>query len=440
MNGMIMSADKVYLLRLFFSGSEKHMLLRVVGVILLFFLYVQFTENVRAQENQVYVTPSTSFVFYFQNRSTILERAYMNNGLEVDKMNTFLRKNKEDLISNRSHLEIVTYIMPEDIHSYSSINSASIQASVVRAYVKVKHLIVHRHCSFVFDTASYFRNRVQIAYVKAPVPVNRNRAIFYTLKQNDCDSVAYAASLYDPLPLNGLLNVQLCELKKSEPDSAVIEKKEFVISQQQQPVSETKDSVTLQPLVASVVKEKKILFSFLSVKTNFFYWGGITPEFKWNGIIPNAELEWYYGNRWSLNVDVAYAYFEKNNVSKELWGLSSFSLEPRIWLSDSGLYHGFYGGVYGLTGDFDVKLNHLSTDGHTGAFKEVGISLGYYLPLTDHWGIEAGMRGGYRMIDCDRYIYQDPYFYYQSTSSQNGIKLTGMRLSIVYRFNKSSKY
>lgn len=177
--------------------------------------------------------------------------------------------------------------------------------------------------------------------------------------------------------------------------------------------------------------------SFLAIKTNLLYLAGITPEPDWTGAIPNAEIEWYFGKRWSLNAGVSYAYFRKNNTYHEIRGLSSLSLEPRIWLSDSKRYKGIYAGIYGLTGDFDVKRNELSSDGQTGTFREGGLSLGYYLPFSRHWGAEAGIRVGYRTVDCDRYHCQDSHDYYLSGYTQNDFKLTGFSLLIVYQLGKN---
>ncbi len=185
--------------------------------------------------------------------------------------------------------------------------------------------------------------------------------------------------------------------------------------------------------------QKKQTVPFIAISTNLLYLAGITPEPDWTGAIPNAEIAWYFGKRWSLNAGVSYAHFEKSNEDHEIRGLSSLALEPRIWLSGSNLYKGLYAGLYALTGDFDVKPNDLSPHGQTGTFQEGGLSLGYYLPFSQRWGVEAGVRAGYRTVDCDRYLCQGSHYYYQSTHTQDGIKLTGFSLLIVYRMGKSCK-
>jgi hypothetical protein len=94
--------------------------------------------------------------------------------------------------------------------------------------------------------------------------------------------------------------------------------------------------------------------------------------------------------------------------------------------------------LYGLTGNFDLKENTISKKGHTGDLHEGGVSLGYYLPLSERWGLEAGIRVGYRKESGDFYYYDQPHFYYDSTYGQHGLKLTGIRLLLTYRLWKST--
>lgn len=180
--------------------------------------------------------------------------------------------------------------------------------------------------------------------------------------------------------------------------------------------------------------------SFFGIKTNLFYWAGITPELKRRDFIPNAELEWYFNRHWSMNVDGTYVYLHNHHADQEQWGVSSIAIEPRFWVNGDNCFTGIYVGIYGLIGQFDVRLNRISEKGHTGDFQEGGISLGYYLPLSLRWGIEAGGQFGYRTVSGDIYRYVYPkHFYYDSSYSQNGLKLTGIRLLLTCRLGRFKK-
>ncbi len=178
---------------------------------------------------------------------------------------------------------------------------------------------------------------------------------------------------------------------------------------------------------------------YFGVKTNLLYWAGITPDLNLRPYIPNGELEWFAFSHFSLNFDGSYVYLHNINSDQEQWGISSIGIEPRYWLAKTDHFIGLFVGVYALTGQFDVKLNRLGQTGHTGNFNEGGISLGYYWPLSTHWGLEAGGRLGFRSVSGDIYRFVDPnHFYYRSSFSQNKIGLTGIRLSLCYRLWKNS--
>jgi hypothetical protein len=188
-------------------------------------------------------------------------------------------------------------------------------------------------------------------------------------------------------------------------------------------------------------KEKTVRLSvpFLAVKTNLLYWGGITSELKHRDMIPNLELELYTRGHFSLNADAFYTYLNEKKPAKNTWGVSAVGVEPRFWFCKPGKYTGLYAGLYGSYGDFDVKPENLTSNGHTGDFYEGGLSLGYYQSLSSHWGIEVGGRYGYRAVSGDLYYFSDPHYYKQSSFTQSGLKLTGIRLLVTYRFGRSIK-
>lgn len=417
----------------------------LIGLCFLLSSISVFSQNNRPA---VDVPVSASFLFSYRQQSRILLKDYKYNHAKCDQLNSLIRRHRPDIISGKSHLAITAFIRPCDLKEPQILNVGSIQGSVARAYVKVLHSIEHKYCTFAFDTAHYTNYQVRIDYVSGPVPDSANQDIFYSLKR-DAASILRAIKRYNPIPVIGEGGKWLPVGSGSRFEEDNVMFVDSIIKVFDAMKSATLSSVASKmniPHTLSFLLKKganKPLKSFnplIGVKTNLLYWAGLTPEVKQRDITPNLELEYYFSKRFSLNIDAAYTYMDKKNTEQELWGVSSFSVEPRFWLKGNRQYNGFYFGIYTQTGQFDVKLNAISAEGHTGAFHEGGFSLGYYLPISSRWGLEAGGRYGYRLLDGDVYTYELPgHFYYQSSFKNNGFKLTGLRLLLTYRLGKSIK-
>lgn len=75
-----------------------------------------------------------------------------------------------------------------------------------------------------------------------------------------------------------------------------------------------------------------------------------------------------------------------------------------------------------------------STTNCTGTYWEGGLSVGCYILLDAHWGFEAGLRGGYRTSDVNAYDVEMPYYYFNRNFRENHFGVTGVDISISYRF------
>lgn len=138
----------------------------------------------------------------------------------------------------------------------------------------------------------------------------------------------------------------------------------------------------------------------LSLKTNLLTWTGLTSEGKIASLRPNLALELFFARCWSLSASGEYSHWQ-GGTNHKFWGISGYSLEPRFWLLGDGTYRWLYLGAYGLLGDFDYQPSHDGDSDRngssvTGTYWSAGLSLGLYFRLSRHWGLEAGLRGGYR--------------------------------------------
>ena len=91
-----------------------------------------------------------------------------------------------------------------------------------------------------------------------------------------------------------------------------------------------------------------------SLKTNLADWSGLTAEGRLGAFRPNLALELHFARRWSVMASAAYSDW-KGGRDHRFWGVSGYSLEPRLWLKGDGRYRWFYLGVYGQSGYFDYR-------------------------------------------------------------------------------------
>lgn len=176
----------------------------------------------------------------------------------------------------------------------------------------------------------------------------------------------------------------------------------------------------------------------VSLKTNLLSWAGLTSEGKVASFRPNLALELFFARCWSLSASGEYSRWQGGKAD-HFWGISGYSLEPRFWLLGDGTYRWLYLGAYGQLGDFDYQPRSggdadRSGSCVTGTYWSAGLSLGLYLRFSRHWGLEAGIRGGYRDASGKTYDYEPPHAYYNQDSPVNRWGVTGLNFSLTYRW------
>lgn len=182
----------------------------------------------------------------------------------------------------------------------------------------------------------------------------------------------------------------------------------------------------------------------LSIKTNLVSLVGITPKFKHKTFMPNIQAEYFFADRWSIEGTATYAYWNYDN-DKQFWGVSGYGAEPRFWLlSKDGNYKWVYIGAFGIAGDFDIqttdlKDENLSSEGianYTGTYWQAGLSVGCYIPLTRHLGLELGVKGGYMDADRKVYVVESDRNIWEKNAPKSEFGLMGVNVSLSWRFGK----
>lgn len=190
----------------------------------------------------------------------------------------------------------------------------------------------------------------------------------------------------------------------------------------------------------ALYNERMKLTPIVGVKTNIVSWAGVTPEFEYKTFMPNLAAEVFFLDSWSTQASGTYAYWDYDG-GKQFWGVSGYSIEPRFWpFSGDGLYRWLYIGMFGQFGDFDVRSiegessKGGATTNYTGTYWQGGLSLGCYIPLLRHFGLEIGARGGYQSANTKVYDIEPPYNYFNHKETVNRFGLMELNVSLSYRF------
>lgn len=175
----------------------------------------------------------------------------------------------------------------------------------------------------------------------------------------------------------------------------------------------------------------------LAIKTNLSDWAGIMSDFRSYSFLPNIEAEWFFADRWSVAADGAYT--DHTYGHGNLFALSVWSLEPRLWVWGDSRFRRLHIGIYGQAGDYDIRNSRTDFDGVTGNFWSSGLSLGVIIPFTDRLGLDLGMRGGLRHSTVRYYTHEEGYDYLERHTSDKFWGITGINVSLYWRFGNTVK-
>ncbi len=217
-------------------------------------------------------------------------------------------------------------------------------------------------------------------------------------------------------------------------ESAQTEVKESVQTEGKKSAqTELKESVQAKTSKSS---QKAIYSPVVALKTNLLGLAGLTPPAKITDPIFNISAEFFFANRFSIIAEgFKSPLADKTDANSEEWfKTSGLVVESRVYLGKAKTYKGFYGGIYGLFGDFDIRDLSVDEKGKTGSFTGAGLSIGYAIPLYKGLTLEAGLRAGYRGDKFDTYIVNEGSFYISESLTNSEFGLTSYNLNLTYRF------
>lgn len=155
-----------------------------------------------------------------------------------------------------------------------------------------------------------------------------------------------------------------------------------------------------------------------------------TNTLGYAALMPNAEVEWMFKDRWSAALEVQSAWYAKE-PSHKVYRLATAIPELRYWAVERERWHGTYVGLFGGVGLYDLSNGK---KGHKGECAVAGLSAGYMWPIGRHLSLDAGVGVGYLRARDKVYLPFDGHFLYQFTKNINYVGPLRLKLSLVWRF------
>lgn len=168
----------------------------------------------------------------------------------------------------------------------------------------------------------------------------------------------------------------------------------------------------------------------LAVKTNLLYDAVLLPD---------VEVEWRFNDHWSVALEGDLAWWGKYKNDKS-YRLAMISPEVKYWIRPRAPWNGFYVGLFGGCGLYDLERHN--RNGYRGEGVMGGLSVGYMWPLNRCLSLEAAIGGGYLYTRYKEYKPLDGHHVYQRTKIINYFGPLKVKLSLVWRLwdlNKSGR-
>lgn len=386
-------------------------------------------------------------LLYFRFDRTLVEYDYMDNPRTLDEFRILFSDTL--CVSSIDTITITSYASPEGAVRYNA-RLAQRRAIAVKGYLIWKYPHLDQFRIVIRPQGEDWTGLRQLVKADAFVP-DRDDVLEILDKVSDTErckvllhrlNCGYAYKYINKNLLPKLRNAAVCMVRMKEktthPDELSLpmttyseSKASFANVNTLYPVPDT----VLSPVSVTRARHSKPI---LSLKTNLLTWTGLTSEGKIASLRPNLALELFFARCWSLSASGEYSHWQ-GGTNHKFWGISGYSLEPRFWLLGDGTYRWLYLGAYGLLGDFDYQPSHDGDSDRngssvTGTYWSAGLSLGLYLRLSRHWGLEAGLRGGYLDASGKAYDNEPPHAYYHHDFPSSRWGITGFNFSLTYRW------
>lgn len=167
-------------------------------------------------------------------------------------------------------------------------------------------------------------------------------------------------------------------------------------------------------------QESVVSKRYIALKTNLAYQAVA---------VQNLAVEVQCNKHISVELPLIWSFWDMEQEH----GIRTFTLQPeaRWWTKEAGKGH--FVGVHAHVGWFNVKWNDDRYQSTGRPLVGAGLSYGYLLPLSSHWGAEFTLGAGYANMKYDTY-YNLENGARIGTDTYNYWGITRVGLSLVYRF------
>jgi hypothetical protein len=432
------------------------------------FLIAILSASSLSSSAQDILNPKISFNISFSAGSNIIETNNKSNLLELANISDFVNYNKLSIQNGTSHFVLVSYINESSRNNLFAVNRSALLASVVREHLKKKFGFDNSHFTFTIRFDSEISDLVSIEYKPYSVKSFENQEIHFT-QNASYQELVKTISKYREIPFeihseNALNENNLSEESKFPPSDDTPAINQVPLKNPKQTTTDDKKCRTLDydeqvydrdhsgytknnrvknppgDLADTTRKFHKNIISSIGLKTNLINLAGVTPPAIVTKPVYNISLELYFLKILSASFEGFIApLLKQSNVQSENWfKVSGASTEIRVWIGQTYRFSGFFVGLYGMYGDFDIRDIKESDKGKTGDFYSTGLSVGFCHPISKKLLVEVGARGGYRKDIWDTYTIINNDFYLSESISKSKFCLTNYNISVIYRFSRKN--
>lgn len=226
------------------------------------------------------------------------------------------------------------------------------------------------------------------------------------------------------------------EEKKSIPDTAAAETAAVATkatkvteTKKATPATEPKEAEEATPVTEAPKAQKPskvtdpsgIAQRYIAAKTNIAYHAAL---------VNNLAVEVQVSKHLSVELPIIWSSSEFNDKH----ALRAFAVQPEVrwWMSEAGRGHFF--GLHAHVAWFNVKWDNNRYQDVDRPLLGGGLSYGYLLPLSAHWGAEFTLGAGYANTKYDTYYNIDNGALFSTDDTKHYWGITRVGLSLVYRF------
>ena len=156
-------------------------------------------------------------------------------------------------------------------------------------------------------------------------------------------------------------------------------------------------------------------------------------------LLPNLAVEVYLGAKLSLEINGNWSWWKFNEPIEKQWfhRIQTVGAELRYWIDSPFPLHGHAIGLYGKTGNYDLRLfpkNEYSKGVLSNRSWSTGLSYAYSVPISCYFNMEFGISIGYVGGKYYQYNYciEDNWWAQQTEKNRHYFGPTQARVSLVW--------